>query len=150
LKLSINEVFNTFKDQPWVRSRSGLILYCQNRRSTAPTTTAKGTKLSTAGPSGDTWRNLSNKASSRSTFSLPRRSLCNQTHSLPGSRARSPSTRRSTYFPTFMQTEYTLLNLSFMYCIHENKITTQCFIFCRATIQSCASMMGFLPLGGCQ
>ena len=35
-----------------------------------------------------------------------------------------------------MQTEYTLLNLSFMYCIHENKITTHCFTFCRANYHS--------------
>ena len=70
LKLSINEVFNTFKVQPGVRcprpiqfdpSLSGAEEYCSYYDS-------KGTRPSTVGLSGSTWKSSSNKVFSKSTF----------------------------------------------------------------------------------
>jgi len=67
LKLPINKIFSTIKDQPWVRcprpiqhnpSLPGLEEY-------APTTTAKGARPSTVRPSEGTWKSSSNKTSSK-------------------------------------------------------------------------------------
>ena len=89
------------------RSQSNPIPHRSSQRSIA-STDYNGTKPSIVGPSEDTWRSSSSKASSRSTSSPPRRFPDIQIHSLLGSRMWSPSTKRSTDFPTSIHTVYTL------------------------------------------
>jgi len=93
------------------QSQSNPICHCPGRRSTICTTSVKGTKLSTAGTSKDTWKSSSNKAFSRSTFLLLRRFLEGQTPRLLRNRTWSLRTGRSTELSDSIQMVYTLPNL---------------------------------------
>jgi len=74
LKLLINEVFNTIKDD---RDQSNTIPHFLGRRNIVSSTIAKGTKSYTIGPFEGIWRRLSSSTYSNSTSSLPKQPLDN-------------------------------------------------------------------------
>jgi len=118
LKLSINEVFNTFKDQPWVR-HSKLIQPNPSLIGSEEYYSFhdyKGHKLDIAGPSKDIWKSSSSKASLRSVLT-PKQFREKRTPCLPNSRTRSLNTERLTE-----------LTLSFRQCTPFRTLRLHCIL----------------------
>ena len=111
--------------------------------------TTRDTRPSIIGPSEDTWRSSSSKASSRSTSSPLRLFLDSQILSLHRRRMRSTSTRWLIDFLTSIHTTYTFPILSL--CIAFMRIKYYSVLYnLQHSCTSIATLIGYPPLGGIQ
>ena len=132
LKLPINEVFNTIKNQPWVRRRDQS--NTTGSEEYFPITTAKGTKPSIVGPSEDIWRISSSRTYSKNISSLQKQSSANRTFNPPESNIDLPmqddrlsklQVHRACYLP-FLILCTLFLNKILFYAPNHHNISIHC------------------------